>query len=105
VIGLAELLSAVIADVRSGLTPAHIGARLHLALADMVVKIASELRRETGIRQVVLSGGVWQNTLLLGLTRPRLIDAGFTVLVHRQTPPNDGALALGQAAVANFAAL
>ena len=105
VIGLAELLSAVIADVRSGLTPAHIGARLHLTLADMVVKIASGLRRETGIRQVVMSGGVWQNTLLLGLTRPRLLDAGFTVLVHRQTPPNDGSLALGQAAVANFAAL
>jgi hydrogenase maturation protein HypF len=58
------------------------------------------LERATGITTVALSGGVWQNALLLRLTSTRLVTAGFTVYTHRQVPANDGGLALGQAAIA-----
>ena len=57
-----------------------------------------------GLREVVLSGGVWQNMTLLGKTIDRLQAYYFTVYTHRLVPPNDGGLALGQAAIANFKA-
>jgi len=58
---------------------------------------------ETGINQVVLSGGVFQNRLLLRKTIKLLENSGFQVFTHRQVPCNDGGISLGQAVVANFA--
>lgn len=74
----------------------------HNTLAEATVLVFRELRNKTGIRTVALSGGVFQNRLLLELLIPRLRDEGFTVLLNRQVPPNDGGLALGQAAVAKY---
>ncbi len=66
----------------------------------MVQWKCEDLRTETGVGTVALSGGVWQNLTLLGEVVPRLRRAGFTVLTHTQVPTNDGGLALGQAVVA-----
>ncbi len=63
------------------------------------------LRDETGVNVAALSGGVFQNLHLLGLTVDGLEQAGFTVLTHEKTPPNDGGLALGQAIVGGLAVL
>jgi hydrogenase maturation protein HypF len=54
------------------------------------------------VDEVALSGGVWQNQVLLDLARTALYRNGFTVYTHQKTPANDGGLALGQAAIAAF---
>jgi hydrogenase maturation protein HypF len=95
-----DLLAAVIEDVRAGVPAGCIGARFHHSVRSIAVQSAQAVRAARGIRTVVLSGGVWQNALLLELTAGSLREAGFEVYTHRRVPANDGGLALGQAAVA-----
>jgi len=97
----APVVRAVVADVRKGVEVATIAARFHNAVAAMVAEMCQRLRTATGLNEVALSGGVWQNVMLLERTLARLEAAGFTVYTHHLVPPNDGGLALGQAAVAN----
>lgn len=72
----------------------------HEALADGLARAARSVAEHTGLRTVGLSGGVFCNALLTRLVKDRLDSHGFEVLVHRAVPPNDGGVALGQAAVA-----
>jgi hydrogenase maturation protein HypF len=95
-----ELLAAVIRDARAGASAGCIGARFHNTVRSIAVRSAAAVREDRGIRAVVLSGGVWQNALLLELAAGSLREAGFEVYTHRRVPPNDGGLSLGQAAVA-----
>jgi hydrogenase maturation protein HypF len=74
-----------------------------VAVARLIAEQAELLHQETGIARVALSGGVFQNVLLLRLARTALRARGLSVLTHRLVPPNDGGLALGQAAVAGGA--
>jgi hydrogenase maturation protein HypF len=90
------MIRAILADRTAGVPLGRVSARFHNALAELAVSIA---RRWSG-RQVVLSGGCFQNALLARRVRGRLIDAGFEVYTHGQVPPNDGGVALGQAAIA-----
>jgi hydrogenase maturation protein HypF len=100
VIRLGELLESVIEDVRNGMTVDRIGSRFHHTLAILTLDVCRRIRSESRLNTVALSGGVWQNILLLKLIRTVLQGDGFVVLTHRQVPPNDGGLALGQVAVA-----
>lgn len=100
-IRIAGLLSGVIRDVRAGLAKGVIGGRFHRTVRSIAVRAAQAVRAERGIRQVVLSGGVWQNALLFGITAASLQEAGFEVYTHHQVPTNDGGLALGQVVVAS----
>ena len=72
----------------------------HATMAALITDVLQRLRERTGLACAALAGGVFQNKTLLELTVPQLADAGFTVLLNRQVPPNDGGLALGQAAAA-----
>ncbi|MHC4991009.1 MAG: carbamoyltransferase HypF [Planctomycetota bacterium] len=72
----------------------------HDALADALARAAVRAAGQAGVRTVGLSGGVFCNTLLTELLRSRLRAHGLEVLVHKSVPPNDGGLALGQAAIA-----
>ncbi|MFB9837978.1 Kae1-like domain-containing protein, partial [Actinoallomurus acaciae] len=99
----ADLVAAVVADLDSGV-PA-VAARFHNTVARLVVAGAVRLRETTGLTTVALSGGVFQNVLLLDRTVTGLEAEGFAVLVHRRVPPNDGGISLGQAAVATARAL
>ncbi len=99
----APVIRAVAADVAAGRPAPVVAASFHAAVADMVREVCLLLRRETGLQRVALSGGVWQNLLLLELAVARLEAAGFAVLTHRAVPANDGGLALGQLAIAAWA--
>jgi hydrogenase maturation protein HypF len=94
------ILEAIIRDVLSGVPIPKISARFHNGLAECVRDMCSKIRSETGIGEVVLSGGVWQNITLLGRTLSLLEGDRFRVYLHREVPPNDGGLSLGQAVIA-----
>jgi hydrogenase maturation protein HypF len=96
----APLVRAVAADVLAGVPAAVVGARFHRAVVALVVTLAVDARRGGAGDTVALTGGVFQNALLLSGARQALTRNGFTVLCHRQVPPNDGGLALGQILVA-----
>ncbi len=97
VIDPAPVIAAVIADARAGVPRGVIGARFHRAVAELVVELAGA----GGGRTVALSGGVFQNALLLRLVLRALRDKEFDVITHRFVPPNDGGIALGQLLVGN----
>jgi len=99
-IGLRSAFEPLIADVLAGVSRNVISARFHNGLALMVTTASSRLRTETGINEVALSGGVWQNITLLGRTLSLLENKGFRVYLHREVPANDGGLSLGQAVIA-----
>ncbi|MGW2409857.1 carbamoyltransferase HypF [Streptomyces sp. NPDC001739] len=96
----APLLTAVVADLRAGTAPALIAARFHTAVAGLVRRCCAQARDRAGLTTVVLTGGVFANTLLAEAAARLLRQDGFTVLRHRRVPPNDGGLALGQIVVA-----
>ena len=89
-------LDAILADLRRGTDRGIIAARFHQALAGAIVTVAEHV----GTSRVALTGGCFQNRLLTERTAPVLRRAGFDVLLHRQTPANDGGISLGQVAVA-----
>jgi hydrogenase maturation protein HypF len=92
----APLVEAVRSDVERGEARASIAARFHNALVDWIVAVAARSR----VRQVALSGGVFQNGYLVERAAERLEGRGFTVYTHQRVPANDGGIALGQAALA-----
>jgi hydrogenase maturation protein HypF len=102
-IRLAELLAAVIGDIREKVPVSVISARFHNTLADIIVQMCCLISEESGIKQVALSGGVFQNRRLFSLATFALRQKGFYVLTHSVVPTNDGCISLGQAAVAQFA--
>ena len=101
-IRLGDLLAALADDIRAGRSVEEMAAAFHLTIAHMMLESAQQVRDGTKISTVALSGGVFQNRLLLRLTRDHLRSAGFEVLTHRQVPANDGGLSLGQAVIALF---
>ncbi len=96
----ADLLRAAVDDLSAGVDLPLIAARFHNGLAGAVVAGCERVRGRSGINQVALSGGVFQNVLLLGRVLDGLARQGFEVLVHSRVPPNDGGISLGQAVVA-----
>ncbi len=90
------LLEALLADLRRGQSVGVMAARFHNALVEGMVAVA----RAVGAERVALSGGCFQNRILLERAYRRLNEAGIRAYVHQRIPPNDGGIALGQVAVA-----
>jgi len=102
-IRLRELLSAILQDVRASESVGMIGARFHRTIAEIAIDICRGARELTDLNEVALSGGVWQNQILLDHVRDGLRQDNFVAYFHQQVPSNDGGLALGQAVIANYA--
>ncbi len=86
------LILAVIADKRAGVAVSLIAARFHNALVNWILEVAAK----AGLKQIVFSGGVFQNRYLTEHAAAALELRGFDVFTHQQVPPNDGGIALGQ---------
>ncbi len=95
-----DLVRAAAEDLLAGVPRAVIGARFHQGVAAMIGEACGLLRERSGLGTVALSGGVFQNLLLLGTAVDLLESMGFRVLTHSRVPPNDGGISLGQAVVA-----
>jgi hydrogenase maturation protein HypF len=95
------IIRGVVDDLLNEVPAPLIAAKFHATLVEIIRSVCAHIRELTNLRQVALSGGVFQNTLLLTAVISGLRDDGFTVYTHRLVPPNDGGLCLGQAAVAN----
>ena len=94
----APLISAVMADKRAGAAVPLIAARFHNALVEWILEVAAH----AGPKQVVLSGGVFQNRYLTERAAAALESRGFVVHTHQRVPPNDGGLSLGQAVMSKL---
>ncbi|MCG6897009.1 MAG: carbamoyltransferase HypF [Thiocapsa sp.] len=100
VLDAAPLWVDLLEDLRRGRAPDQIAASFHAGLAMAICTLALDLAGRRGLSTVALSGGVFQNRLLLETVTDDLESAGLRVLLQRRVPANDGGLALGQAAVA-----
>ncbi len=100
--GEIDLRPMIRAIVAGGETAGLIAARFHETLAQAVAQMCERVRKTDNIDTVALSGGCFQNKLLTERSTELLQKRGFEVLLHRRVPPNDGGIALGQAAVAAF---
>ena len=92
----APLIEALLSDRKADLNLARIAAKFHNALANWIGAVADM----TDVRDVVLSGGVFQNAYLTGRASTLLEEHGFRVFTHHQVPANDGGISLGQAVLA-----
>jgi len=97
---VAPIIRGVVAEVQAGTPVAQISARFHRTLLDLLTHAAVTAAAETGLTQVVLSGGSFQNEILMSGMVTALRQAGLTPLRPLVTPCNDGQISLGQAAIA-----
>ena len=99
---LKELWAALVSDVQDKVPVPEISLKFHNTMAGITANMCRLISQDVGLKQVALSGGVFQNRLLSRLTVTALKKEGFEVLTHKLVPTNDGGISLGQAVVANF---
>lgn len=98
----ASVVNEVINDIEKETDPAQIAVRFHLGLSEAIVRTSISIAEKHGLEKIALSGGVFQNRLLLRMVTEGLSLQGREVISHHHVPPNDGGIALGQAALALF---
>jgi hydrogenase maturation protein HypF len=96
-----EIVGGVVEDLLAGRGVGEISSRFHRTMAEVVVAGCEEIRGAGGAGAVALSGGTFQNLLLMEQVLELLAGKDFTVYRHARVPANDGGLALGQAVLAN----
>ena len=94
------MFAALLLDLAAGVAQSEMARSFHETLTNATADVCAKIGKESGVNRVVLSGGVFQNKLLAEGVHNLLTENGFQVFSHRLVPPNDGGLALGQAAIA-----
>ena len=100
VIDTRPMIRSIVQDAVDGLGAAHISGCFHNSIANMMEAVCVNLRDRSGIEQICLSGGTFQNSLLVRRALDRLRRHGFQMFTQSKVPPNDGGLSLGQAVIA-----
>ncbi|MBC8017315.1 MAG: carbamoyltransferase HypF, partial [Verrucomicrobia bacterium] len=97
-----QLFPVLLSAMQAGIPPAALARRFHATIAQASIEVCVSIARDSGLERIVLSGGVFQNRLLTEMLYTGLTKSGLQVFTHRLTPPNDGCIALGQAAIAGW---
>jgi hydrogenase maturation protein HypF len=101
-IDFSTMFPAILHDLETGVSAATLARRFHASVAQASVETCVRIAGDSGLDRVILSGGVFQNRLLSEMVYTGLINQGLQVFTHRLSPPNDGCIALGQAAIAGW---
>ncbi len=96
-----EVIEGIVDDLKNEISPSIISSKFHLTIIEMVVDGVKLISDDTGINQVVLSGGVFQNQFLLEKCFNRLVEIGFKVYFNQKIPINDNGIAFGQLIIAS----
>ena len=95
------LFEAIIIDLHENIPIQTLSARFHNSIVQLSMDACKLIRSENKINTVALSGGVWQNKVLLENTIKKLKNEQFDVMIHQKIPTNDGGISLGQALIAS----
>ncbi|MDY6789733.1 MAG: carbamoyltransferase HypF [Thermodesulfobacteriota bacterium] len=94
------VIRGIVTDIENGVHTSEISSKFHHTLVRLFTDLCETIRKETQLKRIVLSGGVFQNSLLLSGLLQELTKKGFAVFTHRLVPANDGGISLGQAVIA-----
>jgi hydrogenase maturation protein HypF len=100
IIGTRPLFAALMDDLKCGVPAGIVSRRFHQGFVDVLARVAKLIRDKTGVQNVCLSGGSFQNVFLLENLKRKLEAEGLNVFAHSEVPCGDGGLSLGQALVA-----
>lgn len=92
-----ETMASILKDLRMGKIKAYISAKFHNTIIRAILESVDQTRKQTGIENVALSGGVFQNAYILSTLCLRLADLGLNPIFNTKVPCNDGGISLGQA--------
>lgn len=95
------VLKGVFNDILAGVPASEISGKFHNSIANMIIQEVQTLAKNTGISKVILSGGVFQNRVLINNVLPALQTKGYQVYINEQVPCNDGGISLGQLMIAS----
>ena len=100
IVNAKDLIKGIVKDLEQQTDEGVIAAKFHNSIAQMIYRVSKRLSKINGVKKAVLSGGVFQNAMLLTGLIPVLEKKGFNVYTHQLVPTNDGGISLGQAVAA-----
>lgn len=101
IINTSPVILGLINDKTSNLSKAVISAKFHNTVVKFTIEMCEILKNTTGINEIALSGGVFQNSYILESITEKLNNSGFNVYSHKNYPCNDGAISIGQVVIAD----
>lgn len=96
-----KIIMCVLEDIEKNVDPSTISAKFHNTIGNITVEMVRNISRKNSIKQVVLSGGVFENNYLLKYVVHKLSELGFNVYFNQQIPTNDSGISVGQLAIAD----
>jgi len=94
------IISGIVEDIKKDIPQGFISLKFHNTIVNIIVDACVKIREKTDIKNVALTGGVFQNIFLLKRTMAQLQNRGFIVFTHHRVPTNDGGISVGQAVIA-----